>query len=131
VDPQNMQNMRSPLARAIGLGSAKEGVGAWWAERVSAVALLPLTLWFAASIIAHTGSDYATLIAWLRTPLAAILMILLLVALFYHAALGLQVVIEDYVHSATKFAAVIAVRLGCCALAIAGVVAILRIALTG
>jgi succinate dehydrogenase / fumarate reductase membrane anchor subunit len=131
VATQNMQNMRSPLARAIGLGSAKQGVGAWWAERVSAVALLPLTLWFAASIIAHTGSDYATLIVWLRTPLAAILMILLLIALFYHAALGLQVVIEDYVHSATKFAAVIAVRLGCCALATAGVVAILRIALTG
>jgi succinate dehydrogenase/fumarate reductase transmembrane subunit len=70
-------------------------------------------------------------IVWLRTPLAAILMILLLIALFYHTALGLQVVIEDYVHSATKFAAVIAVRLGCCALAGAGVVAILRIALGG
>jgi succinate dehydrogenase / fumarate reductase membrane anchor subunit len=119
------------MARAIGLGSAKEGVGAWWAERVSAVALLPLTLWFAASIIAHTGSDYATLVVWLRTPLAAILMTLLLIALFYHTALGLQVVIEDYVHSATKFAAVIAARLGCCALATAGVVAILRIALSG
>ncbi|MGA8900829.1 succinate dehydrogenase, hydrophobic membrane anchor protein [Bradyrhizobium sp.] len=131
MDPQNMQNMRSPMARAIGLGSAKEGVGAWWAERVSAVALLPLTLWFAASIIAHTGSDYATLVVWLRTPLAAILMTLLLIALFYHTALGLQVVIEDYVHSATKFAAVIAARLGCCALATAGVVAILRIALSG
>jgi len=126
-----MQNMRSPLARAIGFGSAKEGVGAWWAERVSAVALVPLTLWFAASIIAHTGSDYATFIVWLRTPLAAILMILLLVAIFHHTALGLQVVIEDYVHSATKFAAVIVVRLGCCALATAGVVAILRIALSG
>jgi succinate dehydrogenase / fumarate reductase, membrane anchor subunit len=131
VDPQNMQNMRTPLARAIGLGSAKEGVGAWWAERVSAVALVPLTLWFAASIIAHSGSDYATFIVWLRMPLAAILMVLLLIALFYHMALGLQVVIEDYVHSATKFAAVIAVRLGCCALATAGVVAIMRIALSG
>jgi succinate dehydrogenase / fumarate reductase, membrane anchor subunit len=131
VNPQKMQNMRSPLARAIGLGSAKEGVGPWWAERVSAVALVPLTLWFVASIIAHTGSDYATFIFWLRTPLAAILMILLLIALFYHTALGLQVVIEDYVHSAAKFAAVIAVRLGCCALAGAGVVAILRIALSG
>jgi succinate dehydrogenase / fumarate reductase membrane anchor subunit len=131
VDLQNMKNMRSPLARAIGLGSAKEGVGAWWAERVSAVALIPLTLWFAASIIAHTGSDYATFIVWLRTPLAAILMILLLVALFYHTALGLQVVIEDYVHSTIKFATVIAVRLGCCALATAGVVSILRIALSG
>lgn len=131
MDPRNMRDMRTPLARAMGLGSAKEGVGAWWSERVSAVALVPLALWFAASIIAHTGSDYATFIVWLRTPLAAILMILLLIALFYHTALGLQVVIEDYVHSATKFAAVIAVRLGCCALATAGAVAILRIALSG
>jgi succinate dehydrogenase / fumarate reductase, membrane anchor subunit len=128
---QNRQNMRSPLARAIGLGSAEEGVGAWWAERVSAVALVPLTLWFAASIITHTRSDYATFIVWLRTPLAAILMILLLIALFYHMALGLQVVIEDYVHSAIKFAVVIAAHLGCFALATAGVVAILRIALSG
>src|SRR5579863_4801062 len=126
-----MQNLGSPLARAIGLGSAKEGVGAWWAERVSAVALVPLTLWFAASIIAHTGSDYATFIVWLRTPLGAILMILLLIALFYHTALGLQVVIEDYVHSGTKFAAVIAVRFGCCALATAGAEAIRRTALSG
>jgi succinate dehydrogenase / fumarate reductase, membrane anchor subunit len=131
MDSQNRQNMRSPLARAIGLGSAKEGVAAWWAERVSAVALVPLTLWLVASIIAHTGSDYATFIAWMRMPLPAILMTLLLIALFYHTALGLQVVIEDYVHSATKFAAVIAVRLGCCAFATAGVVAILRIALSG
>jgi len=122
--------MRTPLARAIGLGSAKEGVGAWWAERVSAIALVPLTLWFAASIIAHTGSDYATFIIWLRTPLAAILMILLLIAAFYHTVLGLQVVIEDYVHSQAKFATMIAVRLGCCALATSGVVAILRIALS-
>ena len=131
MDSQNMKNMRSPLATAIGLGSARGGVGHWWAERVSAVALIPLTLWFAASIIAHTGSDYVMVIVWLRAPLAAILMILLLIALFYHTALGLQVVIEDYVHSATKFAAVIAVRLGCCAFATAGVVAILRIALSG
>jgi succinate dehydrogenase / fumarate reductase membrane anchor subunit len=131
VDLQNMQNMRTPLARAIGLGLAKEGVGLWWAERVSAVALVPLTLWFVASIIAHTGSDYATFIVWLKMPLTAILVILLLIALFYHTALGLQVVIEDYVHSGAKFAAVIAVRLGCFALAIAGALATLRIAFSG
>ncbi len=123
--------MRSPLARAIGLGSAKEGVREWWAERVSAVALVPLTLWFAASIIAHTGSDYATFIVWMRTPLATTLMILLLIALFHHTALGLQVVIEDYVHSGAKFAAVMAVRLGCFALATAGVAAALHIAFIG
>jgi len=126
-----MQDMRTPLARAIGLGSAKEGVRAWWAERVSAAALVPLTLWFAASIVAHTGSDYATFVVWLRMPLTIALMVLLLIALFYHTALGLQVVIEDYVHSGAKFAAVIAARLGCCALATAGVVAILHIAFGG
>jgi succinate dehydrogenase / fumarate reductase membrane anchor subunit len=123
--------MRAPLARAMGLGSAKEGSGSWWAERVSAVALVPVTLWFAASIIAHTGSDYVTFVGWLRTPLATILMILLLMALFHHTALGLQVVIEDYIHSEAKFAAVIAVRLSCFALATAGVIATLRIACSG
>ena len=125
------QQMRSPLARAMGLGSAREGVERWWMERLSAVALIPLTLWFIASIIAHTGSDYTTFIAWLRAPLVSVLMILLLIALFQHTALGLQVVIEDYVHSGAKFAALVTLRLGCCALAVAGIVATLRIALGG
>ncbi len=123
--------MRSPLSRATGLGSANEGAGAWWAVRVSAVALVPLTLWFVASIIARSGSDYVAFIAWLRTPLTATPMILLLIALFHHTALGLQVVIEDYVHSAAKFAAIIAVRLSCVALSTAGIVAVLRIAFGG
>ena len=127
----NRHDMRSPLARAIGLGSAKDGVGAWWAERVSAIALVPLTLWFAASIIAHTGSDHAAFVVWLSTPLGSIPMVLLLIALFHHTALGLQVVIEDYVHSGAKFAWIMAVRLGCFALATAGVVATLHIAFIG
>ena len=120
-------DLRSPLARASGLGSAKEGVEHWWMERVSAVALVPLSLWFVASIIAHTGSDYGTFIAWLKAPLASILMVLLLIALFYHTALGLLVVIEDYVHSGARFAALVAVRLGCIAFAAAGIIAVLRI----
>jgi succinate dehydrogenase / fumarate reductase membrane anchor subunit len=124
-------SMRSPLARATGLGSAKEGTGTWWAERVSAVALVPLTLWFFGSIIAHTGSDYSTFVAWVRAPLVTTMMILLLVALFHHTALGLQVVIEDYVHSDAKFATMIAMRLGCVALGIAGIVDTLRIAFSG
>jgi succinate dehydrogenase / fumarate reductase, membrane anchor subunit len=123
--------MRSPLARAIGLGSAKEGLRDWWAERVSAVALIPLTLWFTAVIIAHSGSDYVTFIGWIRSPLSVTLMILLLLALFHHTALGLQVVIEDYVHSGAKFAWIIAVRLGCVAFAVAGIVATLHIAFLG
>lgn len=125
------QSTRSPLARAIGLGSAKTGGGPWWAERVSAIALVPLSLWFAASIIAHSAIDYARFVGWIRSPLTATLMILLLMALFHHAALGLLVVIEDYVHSGLKFALVIAVRLGSYALATAGVVATLHIAFMG
>jgi succinate dehydrogenase / fumarate reductase membrane anchor subunit len=125
------QNTRSPLARAIGLGSAKAGAGPWWAERVSAIALVPLSLWFVASIILHTGSDYAAFIGWIRSPLIVTLMILLLIALFHHTALGLQVVIEDYVHSGAKFALIIAVRLGSLALGTAGSVDTLRIAFLG
>jgi succinate dehydrogenase / fumarate reductase membrane anchor subunit len=125
------QRMRSPLGRAMGLGSAKEGAEHWWMARVTAVALIPLTLWFVASIIAHTGSDYVTFIVWLRMPLVSILMVLLLIALFYHTALGLQVVIEDYVHSGAKFGALIAVRLGCVALAVTGILATMRIAFSG
>ena len=95
---------------------------------MSALALVPLTLWFVAAIIAHSGSDYGAFLAWLGTPMVAILMILLLIALFYHTALGLQVVIEDYVHSGVEFAWMIAARLGCFALAVAEIMAILRIA---
>jgi succinate dehydrogenase / fumarate reductase membrane anchor subunit len=120
---------RSPLRGALGVVSAATGVTHWWFERVTAIALLPLTVWLVASIIAHVDRDYASVIAWLRTPLAASSMSLLLAALFCHVGLGLQVVIEDYVHGALKVPALIVVRLGCCALFVAGIMAVLRIAL--
>lgn len=127
----NQQGMRSPLARAIGLGSAKDGVEHWWIQRLTAVALIPLTVWFAALIIAHTGSGYDGFVGWLGTPLTTTFMTLLLIAMFYHTALGLQVVIEDYVHSAAKIPLLAAMRLGCFALAVAGILANLRIAFGG
>ena len=125
------KSMRSPLARASGLGSAKEGVEHWWRERLTAVALIPPALWFIASMIAHAGSDYVAFIAWLRMPSSTLMMVLLLVASFYHMALGLQVIIEDYVHSSVKLLALIIMRLGCFTVAAAGVLAILRVALSG
>ena len=125
------QDMRSPLGRVVGLGSAKDGVEHWWFQRLTAVALVPLTTWFVASIIAHTTSDYERFIAWLSTPLTTTCMTLLLIAMFYHTALGLQVVIEDYVHSAAKIPLLVATRLGCSALAVAGIMANLRIAFVG
>lgn len=127
----NRSSFRSPLGRAIGLGSTKSGSQHWLVQRITAVALVPLTLWFVASIIAHAGSDYTAFIAWLRTPFAAGGMVLLLIALFHHTALGLQVVIEDYVHSGARFAAVIATQLCCYGLAVTGIVALLRIAFGG
>jgi succinate dehydrogenase / fumarate reductase membrane anchor subunit len=127
----NSRSFRSPLASALGLGSAKSGVRHWWAERVTAVALVPLCLWFIASMVAHSGSDYPAFIAWIRTPLTTACMVLLLVALFHHSALGLQVVIEDYVHSAVRFAAIVAIRLCFYGLAVIGIIATLHIAFGG
>jgi succinate dehydrogenase / fumarate reductase membrane anchor subunit len=127
----NREPLRSSLGQALGLGSAKGGVEQWWLERVTAIALAPLTVWFAASIIWHMGSDYVTVITWLRTPIATILMVLLLIGLFYHMALGLQVVIEDYIHSGIKIPALIGMRFGCFGLAVAGISAALRIAFSG
>lgn len=91
--------MRTSLGRVRGLGSAKEGVGHWWAQRVTAIALVPLALWFVISAISLTGADYADFAAWIGEFGNALLMILTVLVLFYHAALGMQVVIEDYVHS--------------------------------
>jgi succinate dehydrogenase / fumarate reductase, membrane anchor subunit len=87
-----------PLARARGLGSAKQGLQHWWAQRVSAIALVPLTLWFVYSAVHLTGADQARVHDWLSRPASAILMSLFIVTTFYHLALGVQVVIEDYIH---------------------------------
>jgi succinate dehydrogenase / fumarate reductase, membrane anchor subunit len=124
--------MRSPLGRAIGLGSAKEGVDHWWAQRISAIALVPLTLWFVVEIIARAGADRAALVEWLQNPVPAVLLVLLLIATFYHSALGLQVVIEDYVHNETaKFGLLIAMRLASLLLAALGIFAVLKLSFAG
>ena len=121
--------MRSPLGRAVGLGSAKEGVEHWWLQRITAVALVPLGLWFVIAIIRLVGADADNVRDWVGNPLPAILLVLLLIATFYHAALGLQVVIEDYVHAElAKLGLLIVVRLACFALAVAGIFAVVSMA---
>ena len=126
------RDYRSPLGRARGLGSAKEGVQHWWAQRLTALALVPLAVWFVVSVIVLQGATQAELAAWLSSPFQAGLMILFIVATFWHAALGLQVVIEDYVHrEGGKLLLIVLVKGLCALLAIAGVLAVVKLMLQG
>jgi succinate dehydrogenase / fumarate reductase membrane anchor subunit len=88
------------MGRVLGLGSAKDGTAHWWAQRVSAAALIPLTLWFAISLLTLPALDYGAVRLWLSAPLSSLLAVLLVAVLTYHSYLGITVVIEDYVHSA-------------------------------
>ena len=92
-------SLRSPLGRAMGLGSAKSGLGHWWAQRVSAVALIPLTLWFVFSLLLLPNVEQETARAWLQFPLSGFLAIALVAVLAYHSYLGAVVIVEDYVHT--------------------------------
>jgi succinate dehydrogenase / fumarate reductase membrane anchor subunit len=123
--------LRSPLGRVMGLGSAKEGVAHWWAQRLTAIALVPLVLWFVSALIGLTGAGRVAVVAWLHAPLPAIATVLMLIAMFYHMALGVQVVIEDYVHSEwSKITLLVLNKFVAYALAAAGIFAVLRIAFT-
>jgi succinate dehydrogenase / fumarate reductase, membrane anchor subunit len=90
--------MRSQLGRARGLGAAHAGVHVWWAERVTSIALIPLTIWFVVAVLTKLGAPRAAVLAWAAHPVNTVLLLALVIATFYHMALGLQVVIEDYVH---------------------------------
>ncbi len=90
-------NYRSPLSRARGLGSAGAGVHHWHVQRLSALALVPLTLWFLFSIGTMDSFDYESFVAWMSRPWVCALLVLFFGAAYYHAALGIQVVVEDYV----------------------------------
>ena len=125
-------SLRTPLGRVRGLGSAKEGTAHWWAQRLTAIALVPLVLWFAVSLIVLTGADRAAVTEWLSDPVPAVLMLLLILAGFHHAQLGLRVVIEDYVHAEWfKLALVTAVKFAAIALGIGAAFSVLKIALGG
>lgn len=89
--------LQTPLARVLGLGSAREGVEHWWWQRVTAIALVPLSIWFVYSLLHLLGQEQAVARSWLASPINSSLALLFVLALFHHAQLGVQVVIEDYV----------------------------------
>ena len=121
---------RTPIARARGLGSAKDGTHHWWMQRITAIALVPLTVWLVGSLVAIGAADHAQTVHWIRSPAVSITLLLTIAALFHHAQLGLQVVIEDYVQAEwKKLAALIAVKLLTIAVAATAAFSVLRIAL--
>ena len=122
-------SFRTHLGVVRGLGSAKSGTGHWWGQRVSALALIPLSLWFAGSVLQLSHAGYADVIVWLHAPWVAVLLSLFLVTLLYHAYLGVQVVIEDYVHTEwRKIISLLLIKFTCILLGAAGVFTALRIA---
>jgi succinate dehydrogenase / fumarate reductase, membrane anchor subunit len=125
-------DLRTPLSRARGLGSAKEGVHHFWAQRITALALIPLVAWFAISLIMMSGADYAVVRAWIGSPVVMVLLTLTIVIGLHHGQLGMQVVIEDYVHNdGVKLALIVLMRFIAVFFGLAGIVAILRIGFGG
>ena len=121
-------SLRTPLGKVKGLGSAKEGTKHWWYQRLTAIALVPLSLWFAISVMTYASADYQSALEWMGSPIIASLFLMLIVALFYHAQLGLQVVIEDYVHEEwLKIGALIAMKFAFVALATLSVVCVISV----
>ena len=125
-------DLRTPLSRARGLGSAKEGVHHFWAQRITAVALIPLVAWFAISLIMMSGADHAVVRAWIGSPVVMVLLTLTIVIGLHHGQLGMQVVVEDYVHNdGMKLALIVLMRFIAVFFGLAAIVAILRIGFGG
>jgi succinate dehydrogenase / fumarate reductase membrane anchor subunit len=125
----NPTDMRSRLKRVKGLGAAHHGVSHWWLQRVTAVAIIPLSLWFMCSLVTVLLTPNVLKVAeWFASPVSTILMVMLLVAVFTHAKLGLQVVIEDYIKcAATKFTLLLANNFICSILIGVGILAVLKL----
>ncbi len=121
-------SLRSPLGRVLGLGSAKDGFSHWWGQRVSAVALVILGTWFAVSLATLPSLDYAAVTAWMAAPLNTVALLLLVPTAAFHARLGVQVVIEDYVAAGgLKVLSLVVIAFVFVAAAVAGMFAVLRI----
>jgi succinate dehydrogenase / fumarate reductase membrane anchor subunit len=122
-----MPDFRTPLSRVKGLGSAREGTGHFWHQRLTALLLIPLVLWIGFCITA-LPADYATLAGWVKQPAVTVALVLLIIAVFYHAQLGLQVVIEDYVASHARRTLILLIsNLLCLLFGTVGVISVLKI----
>ena len=129
MNSSSKKSLQSPLAKVRGLGSAKDGTGHWWWQRVTAIALIPLLVWFVYALMSVSLSgDRQVVINWMQSPFVAIALVLLLTALFTHARLGLQVVIEDYVHcGALRIGLLLLIKFASLALLAISVLSVLKV----
>ena len=122
-----MSNLQTPLSKVKGLGSAKDGTHHFWHQRLTALLLIPLVLWLGFSLAALPG-EYNTMIGWIEQPFVSVMLILVIIATFYHAQLGLQIVIEDYISShSTRTLCIILNTFICLIFGVTGVVSVLKI----
>jgi succinate dehydrogenase / fumarate reductase, membrane anchor subunit len=126
-----MTDRRTPLARARGLGSAKEGVHHWWMQRLTAIALIPLVVWFAISLVMLSGAEYQVVRAWIASPLVMLMLILTIGIGLQHAQLGMQVVWEDYTEGAFRVVMIVLTKFLAVLFGLGAIVAVLRIGFGG
>ena len=124
------KSMSTPLARARGLGSAKSGLHHWWHQRVSAVAMVGLVSWMVFLVFSLAGADYQTALNVLAHPAHATVVVLFVAVGLWHASLGLQVVLEDYVaNEGVRLIAILAVKMAASVIAVLSILSVLKVAL--
>jgi succinate dehydrogenase / fumarate reductase membrane anchor subunit len=126
-----VKSLRSPLGKVAGLGSARGGAHHWWLQRLTSIALVPLTIWFAVSLLALPALDHVTVVAWMSQSWTALLLILLVLVATWHSQLGVRVVVEDYVHGGAKTLTLVILTFVHALVAVAGVFAVLKVAFGG
>ena len=124
-------SLRSPLGKVLGAGSAKEGVHHWWLQRLTSIALVPLTIWFVVSLLSLPSFEHVTLVTWVAQSWTALLLILFILVATWHSQLGVRVVVEDYVHGGSKTLTLVLITFIHAVVAAAGIFAVLKVAFGG
>jgi succinate dehydrogenase / fumarate reductase membrane anchor subunit len=124
-------SLRSPLGKVLGTGSAKEGVHHWWLQRLTSIALVPLTVWFVVSLLSLPSFEHVTVITWMAHSWTALFLVLFILVATWHSQLGVRVVVEDYVHGGSKTLTLVVITFIHAVVAAAGIFAVLKVAFGG
>ena len=124
-------SLRSPLGKVLGTGSAKEGVHHWWLQRLTSIALVPLTVWFVVSLLSLGSFEHVAVTTWMAHTWTALLLILFILVATWHSQLGVRVVVEDYVHGGSKTLTLVLITFIHAVVAAAGIFAVLKVAFGG